>query len=125
MGIDCQPNALLDGTLPTGFAEYQPLGFSLEFHVGDGLEGLRYGECDVICIAGLGVSSMLRILQWGNKQEEEEQKEMDIDLTTSLGCHTLILQPSDAKIRNMMTLYERLYNVGWCVMDERIVEVRG
>jgi tRNA A22 N-methylase len=80
--------------------------FPVEFRVGSGLEALQPGEADAVCIAGMGVDSMIQIL---------EAHEMD-----RVGCKKLILQPTNARPRNLLRLYDFLALMGWGVRHESI-----
>jgi tRNA A22 N-methylase len=80
--------------------------FPIEFCVGDGLLALESGQADAICIAGLGVDSLMRILS----PPEIER----------VGCKYLILQPTNTRPRNLIRLYDFLADTGWTVQAERI-----
>ena len=91
------------------------LDFPIEFRLGNGLESLEFGEADVICIAGMGVNTMLQIL--------EQKPSTNIDATTYLekiGCKRLVLQATNSRPRNLIRLYDRLQTMGWKVREERI-----
>lgn len=80
--------------------------FPVEFRVGDGLVVLESGQADAICIAGMGVDSLMRILT----PTEIER----------VGCKHLILQPTNTRPRNLIRLYDFLADTGWTVEAERI-----
>lgn len=80
--------------------------FPIEFCVGDGLLALESGQADAICIAGLGVDSLMRILS----PPEIER----------VGCKYLILQPTNTRPRNLIRLSDFLADTGWTVQAERI-----
>lgn len=80
--------------------------FPVKFGVGDGLRMLESGEADALCIAGMGVNTISRILD-----PREVQR---------VGCQFLILQPTNSRPRNLIQLYDQLADEGWKVRDERI-----
>jgi tRNA A22 N-methylase len=88
----------------------------LEFRHGDGLQVVRPGEADIVCIAGMGVHTMLHILS-GTKSSTERETLATLDY---LACQQLILQPTNSRPRNLMMLYTGLRDRGWHVNDERI-----
>lgn len=83
----------------------------VEWRVGDGLSALNDGECNSVCIAGMGVNSILTIL---NSAEVER-----------VGCHHLFLQPTNARPKFLMLLYNDLSLAGWCLRAEQIEKVSG
>ena len=83
----------------------------VEFRLGNGLEALEFGEADVICIAGMGVNTMLQILE----QEGDDGRNLE-----KIGCKRLVLQATNSRPRNLILLYDRLQEMGWKVEDERI-----
>ncbi len=91
------------------------LDFPIEFRLGNGLEALEPGEADVICIAGMGVNTMLQIL------EQKSSSSTDANTTLEkIGCKRLVLQATNSRPRNLIRLYDRLQTMGWKVQDERI-----
>ena len=80
--------------------------FPVDFCVGDGLRVLQHGQADALCIAGMGVDAMIRIL--------------DPTELNRVGCQFLILQPTNSRPRNLIRLYDRLADTGWAVTNERI-----
>jgi tRNA A22 N-methylase len=123
LGVDASERALQDGalTLKEEILEYHhqkqqiplPIPLSLEFRHGDGLKVVQPGEAGVVCIAGMGVHTMLEIVSATNAG-------MDVALVDSLGCKQLVLQPTNSRPRNMIMLYDNLRDLGWQVEDERI-----
>ena len=88
--------------------------FPVEFRLGDGLEALEFGEADTICIAGMGVNTMLQILEqrssknsWGTNLEK-------------IGSKRLVLQATNSRPRNLVLLYDRLQDMGWELKNEQI-----
>jgi tRNA (adenine22-N1)-methyltransferase len=121
VGVDVSERALQDGaitlyqklldTLNTEErwernGQQQKNFLPIEFRMGDGLKALLPGEADAVCIAGMGVDSMIQIL---------EADEMD-----RVGCKKLILQPTNTRPRNLLRLYDCLALMGWGVRDESI-----
>ena len=88
--------------------------FPIEFRLGNGLEALEFGEADIICIAGMGVNTMLKIL------EQESSMNSEGTCLEKIGCKRLVLQATNSRPRNLILLYDRLQKMGWKVRDERI-----
>jgi tRNA A22 N-methylase len=78
----------------------------VDFRCGDGLACIGDNEADIVCIAGMGVNTMLQIL-------EPSQVER-------VGCQLILLQPTNSKPRNLVKLYDELQISGWQLYDERI-----
>lgn len=85
--------------------------FPIEFRLGNGLEALEPGEADTICIAGMGVNTMLQIL--------DKKPDATVNLE-KIGCKRLVLQATNSRPRNLIRLYDGLQKKGWKVQDERI-----
>ncbi|CAB9522176.1 SAM-dependent methyltransferase [Seminavis robusta] len=80
---------------------------SVDFRCGNGLRGLEQGDADIVCIAGMGVNTMLKIL--GGPE------------TSYLGSQILLLQPTNSKPKNLIHLYDSLQNEqGFLLVEERI-----
>ena len=102
---------------------------SLEFRVGDGLQGLKPGEADAICLAGIGFQTMIRILTT-HASEDILRRLPPHNNTTSpifqldqLKCQELYLQPANSKPVYLMELYGILQDMGWQVANEHISEI--
>lgn len=80
--------------------------FPVDFAVGDGLRVLKPNQADAICIAGMGVDTMVRIL---------DPTEVD-----RVGSKALVLQPTNTRPRNLIRLYDFLAETGWTIAAERI-----
>lgn len=123
LGVDVSETVLKDGAMALHqevkdhFKSLPPLGESsksipplssslIEFRLGDGLAGLDAGDADVVCLAGMGVHTMLKIVA----PPETDRVE----------CQLLVLQPTNSKPRNLVLLYDTLQEAGWQVVDERI-----
>jgi tRNA A22 N-methylase len=91
------------------------LNTSIEFRLGDGLRALECGEAEIICIAGMGVNTMIRILEQKRSHKGSSYSELD-----RIKCKQLILQPANSKPRHLMFLYKKLQDDGWRVRNERI-----
>jgi tRNA A22 N-methylase len=120
LGVDASERALQDGalTLKEEINEYRRqkqmyLPLSLGFRYGDGLKVVQQGEADVVCIAGMGVHTMLEIVN-------ATQAGKELSLLDSIGCKQLVLQPTNCRPRNLIMLYDNLRDFGWQVEDERI-----
>lgn len=114
IGVDSSTKAL-EGALGlekevTKYRQNLPL----EFRVGDGLHGLEKGQADTVCIAGMGVHSMVKILE-GKRDEGYSSFLLD-----ELNTKHLILQPTNSKPKNLLGLYQTLQGHGWILVDERI-----
>jgi tRNA A22 N-methylase len=119
LGVDASERALQDGalTLKEEILEYRQekqikTPFSLNFRYGDGLKVVEKKEADLVCIAGMGVHTMLEIVS------ATEGK--DLSLLDSIGCKKLVLQPTNCRPRNLIMLYDNIRDFGWQVEDERI-----
>lgn len=88
----------------------------VDFRVCDGLQCLEPGEADAICIAGMGISTMSKILF----PSDDRGESLDLD---RLKCQRLFLQPTNSKPRNLVRLYDQLQESGWGVKDESIVRI--
>jgi tRNA A22 N-methylase len=126
IGVDVSENALRNGALKL---QHEVLSHApqvtciaspprLEFRQRDGLQALRPGEADTLCIAGMGVYSMIDILTLPSPIEKSNKVLLD-----DLRSQRLILQPTNSRPRNLMQLYYALGNMGWKVRDERIEKV--
>ena len=102
VGVDRSEQALQDGALARDQAS-----LNIDFRVGNGLQKLRPGEADVVCIAGMGVHTMRDIL---NPQSLE-----------TLNTQHLILQPTNSRPKHLMLLYDFIGHHGWSVQDEYIL----
>ncbi|KAG7346712.1 hypothetical protein IV203_005781 [Nitzschia inconspicua] len=91
------------------------LDVPVEFRHGDGLKALEEGEADIVCMAGMGVSTLLQIL-------EQDHDALTSDLNRRQYTD-LILQPTNSKPRNLMFLYKSLQDSGWELRNERIVKL--
>lgn len=123
VGSDISHRALTDGALAfnekvlsildrDGIIGTESQIRNLQFRTGDGLECLHSRDVDGgICIAGMGVDSMLDILNF-NKLE-------------LLQCRNLFLQPPTSKPRRLMELYRPLQTNGWDLVDERINRINN
>ena len=105
----------------------------LEFRLGDGLEALLPGEADAICIAGMGIESMISIL--GNQVKRPQQRRDDTDMASDtsqyinhldyLNCKTLYLQSPKNRPKYLMSLYFYLQKNNWILVDERICSLKN
>jgi len=104
----------------------------VQFRVGDGLTPLFPGEADSICIAGVGVHTILSILMSrGDAAHDDDDDDddvsqgkhdkieaYDIDRTK---CNRLLLQPTNSRPRHLIKLYRELEGFGFAIVDERVV----
>ncbi|KAL3943037.1 MAG: hypothetical protein SGBAC_002855 [Bacillariaceae sp.] len=101
---DSNDNVIGEATIP------------VRFRVSDGFVSIEEGEADTICIAGMGVNTMIKILSMSS----------DDTATTHLDriqCQQLLLQPTNSRPSNLIRLYECLQHSGWRLVDERIEEL--
>lgn len=96
----------------------------VEFRVGNGLEPLCPGEADIVCIAGVGIHTMLSILT--NHHDYDNESLRDKDETTMydidrIKCDKLLLQPTNSRPRHLIKLYRELQRFGFTLVDERVV----
>eukprot|EP00980_Cylindrotheca_fusiformis_P013718 scaffold3526_cov115-Cylindrotheca_fusiformis.AAC.8 len=120
LGVDVSEQALRSGALSLldavnnhgANSDYPAEGsIPVEFRLSNGLEGITHGEADAICIAGMGVNTMIQILG-GNRGSTLQLDEIE--------CKKLLLQPTNSRPRNLILLYDYLQNTGWRLADERI-----
>jgi tRNA A22 N-methylase len=101
------------------------------FRQGNGLQALGPGEADTICIAGMGVHTMLDILLASSTTNSSLSNAMADDdcslaprprrlLLDELSCQRLILQPTNARPHLLTLLYHQLQAMNWSIRDERI-----
>lgn len=126
LGIDVSRDALQDGalSLQQDILDYRkqkaihtPL--VLEFREGDGLKALQPGEADIVCVAGMGVHSILNIVT------ATHEACVGLPVLDYLGCKQLLLQPTNVRPRNLILLYNGLQDAGWQPTDERIEYLSG
>jgi hypothetical protein len=95
----------------------------VEFRQSDGLKNIQAGEADAVCIAGMGVNTMLQILLDDEPSTSSNDEEGILNHLDRIDCQQLILQPTNSRPRNLILLYDRLQESGWCLVDERIEEL--
>jgi len=118
IGTDVSARALEDGALANYANVVDVLATAgspelpVDFRVCNGLQCLDPGEADAICIAGMGVNTMIKIIfpSIGKKS-----------VLDYLKCERMFLQPTNSKPRNLMRLYAQLQRKGWSLKDERIM----
>ena len=135
LGIDASEQALRDGalTLQQTIQQYVTeklpsadvrkrlivsrnlLPAVVEFRVGNGLSVAHQGEADAVCMAGMGVHTMISIFEHGL-----EEGITDVD---RVGCQQIFVQPTNSRPRNLIFLYDKLQSAGWTVLDERIEQL--
>jgi len=82
---------------------------TVSFRYGNGLNTLYDGEVSLVCVAGIGVPTMLDIL---------DPSELE-----RVNAKHLILQPTNSRPRYLMDLYDGLSERGWFVQQEKIASV--
>lgn len=120
LGIDASLPALEAGALQLqrdveGFRRRRQLPMlPLLFRLGNGLEGMQPGQADVVCVAGMGVHTIIDVLLTGTTESGD-------GLLGRLRCQAVLVQPTNCRPRNLFLLYDALQSVGWTPYDERIV----
>ena len=127
IGVDVSDQAL------EGALENFGNRMDVEFRLGNGLQALKDDEIDIICIAGMGVNTMLEILDQNSTTmttttvDDYNDGDNDNDNNTTdlerVGCKRLVLQPTNSKPRNLVLLYDWLQSKGWNIKDERIERI--
>ena len=117
LGVDVSERALQDGALRLqkeieDYPGEKEVLAPLDFRVSDGLHAVTVGEADTVCIAGMGVNTMIDILTAENDRQEP--------LLDALQSKSLIVQPTNSRPRNLLLLYSALKEMGWNPKDERI-----
>eukprot|EP00903_Cladosiphon_okamuranus_P013732 g12785.t1 len=105
----------------------------LECRLGDGLAVLKEDDVDTVCIAGVGVKTMIQILGandgCGNAETVGEdianEAMLNASLLSHLGVRRLVLQPMDARLEYMRDLRVWLRKHGWRITQETIVSTSG
>lgn len=121
VGVDVSEQALTEGAYKLQdeirlFSKTNETGLPVEFRLSDGLAALAPGEADVICIAGMGVHTMVEILTTATGTHHDPLL-LRLD---ELDCARLVLQPTNARPHLLTSLYSKLHEIGWYVNDERI-----
>lgn len=84
-----------------------------EFRLSDGLQNVQIGEADIVCVAGMGIHTMVDILT--ARRSDNTQFLLDI-----LETRRLILQPTNSRPRLLLHLYTHLHQIGWRARTESI-----
>ena len=131
IGIDVSETALHNGAIQNWnrIIDYcnqsnhdQRLLPSLDFRHGDGLLPLLNDEVDALCMAGMGINTMIQILYQNyvssslSLTNQKKNKEV-----YRIGCKHLFLQPTNSRPRNLIKLYDKLQQDGWKLKQEHIV----
>jgi tRNA A22 N-methylase len=107
VGVDVSPLALKNALSLQRELDARPgLDLNIEFRLGDGIAALGNSEIDVICLAGMGGTTMKSILT---------PEELD-----RVGCQHILIQPTNSRPRNLCKLYDYLQDMGWDLCEERI-----
>ena len=145
-GVDVSAQALQNGALATlAYLKEQEtdvvqIPSKLQFRVGDGLRGLHPGEADIVCLAGMGVNTMIQILSQttvvaaadtleSNDQNDRSILGMDKSsaplLLHSLQTNVVVAQPTNTRPRNLIRLYQFMYSQGMEADHEILVQLAG
>jgi tRNA A22 N-methylase len=121
LGVDLSEQALRNGALSlweTVNNQWTDIDGSLiqdkipvDFRCSNGLDAIESGEADAICIAGMGVNTMIKILS------AESDSTLQLD---RIECQQVLLQPTNSRPSNLIILYDHLQTSGWRLADERI-----
>ena len=112
--LSSQQHATKQSSKRSGGDQEQDLVLPVFFQ-SDGLTGLAKGQADTVCIAGMGVHTMLEILTQRTNATTGELLLLDV-----LDCQRLVLQPTNSRPRHLLRLYDTLRGMGWGARDERI-----
>ena len=129
LGVDVSEQALHNGALSLLETEkeiYEQLSggsngeeetrLPISFRVSDGFASIEPGEADTVCIAGMGVHTMIKILSMPSDSS-------DIIHLDRIQCQQLLLQPTNSRPSHLILLYDHLQKSGWRLVDERIEEL--
>mmetsp|Transcript_8823 Transcript_8823/g.12606 ORF Transcript_8823/g.12606 Transcript_8823/m.12606 type:complete len:400 (-) Transcript_8823:96-1295(-) len=113
IGVDVSPQALSNALQNLNTLQKQhsssstPPPLPIEFRVGNGLTPLTDDEkVNIICLAGMGVHSMMNIL--------------NLESLTKIECEQIIVQPTNSRPQHLLLLYKRLFEDGWRLEEECI-----
>lgn len=117
-GVDVSTRALQNGAWKlhqqfTAQTTTNATTLPVDFFESDGLSNLRRGQADTVCIAGMGVHTIVEILTKRNSTSQQL-------LLDELNCQRLVLQPTNSKPQHLIRLYDTLRDMGWGAQDERI-----
>jgi len=128
IGVDLSDQALKNGALAllrqvqnrmvNANDNYYGKRMDVEFRLGDGLLALKDDEADIICMAGMGVNTMIQILEKNTTTVDHNSTHLE-----RVGCKRLVLQPTNSRPRNLILLYDWLQKKGWKIRDERIEKI--
>ena len=122
VGIDVSEQALQNGAL-VNFDRVKILASKLQhllppdfpsnltFKVGNGLKDSNFGQNTTVCICGMGVHTMIDIIFPPNACAEMKGNNV---------YNRFVLQPTNSKPRNLISIYDRLQNAGYVVEQEQI-----
>ncbi|CAN0042018.1 unnamed protein product, partial [Sphacelaria rigidula] len=98
----------------------------LECRLGEGLSVLEKGDVDTVCIAGMGVKTMIQILSESNRIGDNCDGDSSTGSTLStLEIKRLVLQPMDARLEYVHDLRKWLRGNGWHITQETITSIAG
>ncbi len=135
IGADVSENALNNGAREFHRkaaeeleAKESDIHLPVEFRVGNGLESLEPGKAQAICLAGMGVNTMLSILDAKREESFPESAiagQRDMMLLDYVQCKCLFLQAPTSHPRQLMKLYKNIQERdGWVLSDERIMKLK-
>lgn len=130
LGVDVSEQALRDGALKLqkDIEEYRNKTSTdknirnevkVQFRRSDGLQNVQIGEADIVCIAGMGVHTMVDILTARRRMLDDSPTESPL-LVDMLETRRLILQPTNSRPRLLQHLYNHLHQIGWRARAENI-----
>ena len=90
---------------------------NVEFRIGNGIQPLHQNEVNAICIAGMGINTMLKILLLTSSTSKPPSSSLS---NHQNNCTHLYLQPTNSRPKNLVFLYTELQKHGWTLKNERI-----
>ena len=118
IGVDASDLALKNGALRNqkkiGSLKNGP-SVAIDFRHGNGLTTLMDNEVNSICLAGMGVDTMMEVLFSTSSNSGISELER-------IGCQYIYVQPANPRPRHLVKLYDALQMAGYDLSKERIEE---
>lgn len=126
IGVDASKTALENGAINNmkklGLSQNIPitnphgLATRVEFRLGNGLSALNDREVNCVCLAGMGVDTIMKIL-FSKAPSSSSISELE-----RIGCKFVYVQPPNPRPRHLMRIYDALQTAGYDMYQERIEE---